>query len=156
MAHMDPRAWRARRATEKSGEGRTLAEIFSHLHNNRLVWLEKSAPYLRRPSRLDPARCTIKQACAALRKSAAACLEMLKEALSEHTIRFYMNGIGFSMKHKWVVGEELRWCWLELGGAALMLQASSDEGGRGHYSAKCDALVQGNTTADHVFCVKVR
>lgn len=85
MAHLDPRAWRARRATGKSGEGRTLAEIFSHLHNNRLVWLEKSAPYLRCPSRLDPARCTIKQACAAHRKSAAACLEMLKEALSEHT-----------------------------------------------------------------------
>jgi lactoylglutathione lyase len=38
------------------------------------------------------------------------------------SVRFYMEGLGFSMKHKWVVDEKLRWCWLELGGAALMLQ----------------------------------
>lgn len=40
IARLDPRAWRAHRATEKSGEGGALAEISSHLHNNRLVWLE--------------------------------------------------------------------------------------------------------------------
>ena len=40
----------------------------------------------------------------------------------EHSIRFYMHGLGFTMKHRWLVDEKLRWCWLELGGAALMLQ----------------------------------
>jgi hypothetical protein len=39
----------------------------------------------------------------------------------EHSIRFDMHGLGFTMKHRWLVDEKLRWCWLELGGAALML-----------------------------------
>jgi lactoylglutathione lyase len=40
----------------------------------------------------------------------------------DRSIRFYIDGLGFNIKHKWVVDEKLRWCWLELGGAALMLQ----------------------------------
>jgi lactoylglutathione lyase len=40
----------------------------------------------------------------------------------DRSIRFYMHGLGFVMKHKWVGDEKVRWCWLELGGAALMLQ----------------------------------
>ena len=40
----------------------------------------------------------------------------------DRSIRFYVDGLGFVMKNKWVVNEQLRWCWLELGGAALMLQ----------------------------------
>ena len=39
-----------------------------------------------------------------------------------------MNGLGFTMKHKWVVDEKLRWRWLELGGAALMLQTYIKDG----------------------------
>ena len=65
----------------------------------------------------------------------------------EHSIRFYMHGLGFTMKHRWLVDEKLRWCWLELGGAALMLQTyvkdsrnapseSSAKGSRSHLSAK--------------------
>jgi len=38
------------------------------------------------------------------------------------SLRFYTEGLGFTVKHKWVVDEKTRWCWLELGGAALMLQ----------------------------------
>ena len=45
----------------------------------------------------------------------------------DRSIRFYMHGLGFSVKHKWVVDEKLRWCWLELGGAALMLQTYMKE-----------------------------
>jgi lactoylglutathione lyase len=45
----------------------------------------------------------------------------------DRSIRFYMYGLGFTMKHKWVVDEKLRWCWLELGGAALMLQTYMKE-----------------------------
>jgi lactoylglutathione lyase len=40
----------------------------------------------------------------------------------DRSLRFYVNGLGFALKNKWVVDEKIRWCWLELGGAALMLQ----------------------------------
>jgi hypothetical protein len=32
------------------------------------------------------------------------------------------------MKNKWVVDERVRWCWLELGGAALMIQEVAKQG----------------------------
>jgi uncharacterized damage-inducible protein DinB len=78
---LDPRAWRAP-APGKKGNGRTIAAIFAHLHNSRLVWLKNSAPHLPCPRPLDPLRCTIKQTSAAHRKSATQCLRMLTDALS--------------------------------------------------------------------------
>jgi uncharacterized damage-inducible protein DinB len=81
LAHLDPRAWRAQLPVSKRG-GRTIAAIFAHLHNSRLVWLRHSAPHLKCPAPLDPARCTLKQAAAAHKKSAAQCLRMLTDALS--------------------------------------------------------------------------
>jgi len=41
------------------------------------------------------------------------------------SLAFYVDGLGFTMKHRWSPegeGDRIRWCWLELGGAALMLQ----------------------------------
>ena len=81
LAHLDRRAWRVD-PPGKKGSGRTIAAIFAHLHNNRLVWLKNSAPHLKCPAALDPARCTMKQAAAAHRKSGVQCLRMLTEALS--------------------------------------------------------------------------
>jgi lactoylglutathione lyase len=46
----------------------------------------------------------------------------------QRSLRFYTEGLGFTIKHKWVVDEKIRWCWLELGGAALMLQQFATEG----------------------------
>ena len=40
----------------------------------------------------------------------------------ERSLRFYVDGLGFTMKLKWIDEGKLRWCWLELGDAALMLQ----------------------------------
>ncbi len=40
----------------------------------------------------------------------------------ERSLRFYIDGLGFTMKHKWVPDGEIRWCWLTLGGASMMLQ----------------------------------
>jgi len=40
----------------------------------------------------------------------------------EASLRYYIDGLGFRMTNKWVDQGKLRWCWLELGGAALMLQ----------------------------------
>ena len=38
------------------------------------------------------------------------------------SLRFYVDGLGFTVALKWVVDEKIRWCRLELGGAALMMQ----------------------------------
>jgi len=40
----------------------------------------------------------------------------------EESVRYYVDGLGFEMTKRWIVDGKLRWCWLELGGAALMLQ----------------------------------
>jgi catechol 2,3-dioxygenase-like lactoylglutathione lyase family enzyme len=42
----------------------------------------------------------------------------------EDSLRFYVDGLGFEMKKKWTPDGDgkVRWCWLELGEAALMLQ----------------------------------
>ena len=38
------------------------------------------------------------------------------------SLRFYIDGLGFEMQHRWIDEGVLRWCWLQLGGAAVMLQ----------------------------------
>jgi uncharacterized damage-inducible protein DinB len=81
LDNLEPRSWRAVLPGAKS-RGRTIAAIFAHLHNNRLVWLKRSAPHLKCPAALDPFRCTMKQAAAAHKKSGAQCLRMLTDALS--------------------------------------------------------------------------
>jgi lactoylglutathione lyase len=40
----------------------------------------------------------------------------------EASLRFYVDGLGFEMTKKWIDDGKLRWCWLQLGDAALMLQ----------------------------------
>ena len=51
----------------------------------------------------------------------------------ERSLRYYRDGLGFTMKLQWVDDGKLRWCWLDLGGASLMLQefASGVSGGEG-------------------------
>ncbi len=46
----------------------------------------------------------------------------------ETSVRFYVDGLGFTMTKTWIDEDKLRWCWLELGGAALMLQEFAREG----------------------------
>ncbi|MFZ3343290.1 MAG: VOC family protein [Terriglobales bacterium] len=47
----------------------------------------------------------------------------------EASLRFYMDGLGFEMKNSWIPDRaedkpdgRIRWCWLQLGNASLMLQ----------------------------------
>jgi lactoylglutathione lyase len=47
----------------------------------------------------------------------------------ESSLRFYVDGLGFRMKNHWMPDQaedhpdgRIRWCWLELGEAAIMLQ----------------------------------
>ncbi len=46
----------------------------------------------------------------------------------EASLRFYVDGLGFGMTHRWVDEGKLRWCCLSLGGASLMLQEFRREG----------------------------
>jgi lactoylglutathione lyase len=40
----------------------------------------------------------------------------------EASLRFYIDGLGFQRTNQWIVDGKIRWCWLQLGGVALMLQ----------------------------------
>jgi lactoylglutathione lyase len=40
----------------------------------------------------------------------------------EASLRYYVDGLGFEMTNQWIDEGKLRWCWLQHGGAALMLQ----------------------------------
>ena len=46
----------------------------------------------------------------------------------EESVRYYVGGLGFQMTKRWMDEGRLRWCWLQLGGAALMLQEFWKEG----------------------------
>ena len=40
----------------------------------------------------------------------------------ETSLRFYVDGLGCVMTNQWLPEGRVRWCWLRLGEAALMLQ----------------------------------
>lgn len=84
LAHLDPRLWRAK---PPAGKGRTIAAIFSHVHNTRRKFLRLSAPHLKLPRELDRTRCRIEEAKVALAESARRCEEMLRESLLSGGIR---------------------------------------------------------------------
>ena len=77
IEHLDPTAWRAK----PPGKVRTIAAIFTHMHNVRSKWVRLTAPHLKVPRQLNRAHCTPQQARAGLAESAARCAEMLAEAL---------------------------------------------------------------------------
>ena len=98
IQHLDPAAWAARlpsaklstsqpptagssAATRKSTT-RTIAAIFTHMHNVRTKWVRLTAPHLKIPRQLNRSHCTPQQARAGLAESAARCAEMLAEALA--------------------------------------------------------------------------
>lgn len=46
----------------------------------------------------------------------------------EVSLRFYIDGLGFQMTTKWIDEGKLRWCWLQHGNAAIMLQEYRKQG----------------------------
>ena len=38
------------------------------------------------------------------------------------SLGFYVDGLGFTIKYRWVPDGRIRWCWLERDGVVLMLQ----------------------------------
>jgi uncharacterized damage-inducible protein DinB len=79
IEHLDPAAWKAK----PPGNARTIAAIFTHMHNVRTKWVRLTAPHLGVPAQLNRAHCTPRQAREGLAESAARCAQMLGEALSE-------------------------------------------------------------------------
>ncbi len=77
IEHLDPAFWRAK----PPGKARSIAAIFTHMHNVRTKWVRLTAPHLKVPRQLNRANCTPRQARAGLAESAARCAEMLAEAL---------------------------------------------------------------------------
>jgi uncharacterized damage-inducible protein DinB len=77
LEHLDPAAWN----TKPPGNVRTIAALFTHMHNVRIKWIRLTAPHLQVPAQLNRAHCTPRQASAAFAESAARCAEMLAEAL---------------------------------------------------------------------------
>jgi uncharacterized damage-inducible protein DinB len=81
LEHLDPRAWRLKHPGDSAG-ARPIVAIVTHVHNIRRKWIRLSAPKMKLPAELDRARCTQKQARAALADSARFCAEMIREALA--------------------------------------------------------------------------
>jgi uncharacterized damage-inducible protein DinB len=101
--HLDSEAWRAK----PPGGVRTVAAIFTHMHNIRSKWIRLTAPHLKLPPQLDRSTCTPRQARTALAESAAVCGEMLAEALGDSAggriRKFRRDGWG----SPWPVGVEM-------------------------------------------------
>ena len=101
IEHLDPAAWTAK----APGGTRTIAAIFTHMHNVRTKWIRLTAPHLRVPPQLNRTHCTPQQARAGLEKSAARCAEMLAEALGggNRIRKFHRDG----WARPWPVGVEM-------------------------------------------------
>jgi len=102
IEHLDPAAWKAK----PPGKVRTIAAIFTHMHNVRCKWVRLTAPHLKAPLELNRARCTPEQARAGLAESAACCAEMLAEALGGsggRVEKFLRDG----WARPWPVGPEM-------------------------------------------------
>src|SRR3979409_1604871 len=102
IEHLDPVAWNAK----PPGKVRSIAAIFTHMHNVRTKWVRLTAPRLKLPPQLNRTRCTPRQARAGLAESSARCSEMLAEALgsSEGRIeKFRRDGWGAA----WPPGPEM-------------------------------------------------
>jgi uncharacterized damage-inducible protein DinB len=109
IEHLDPAAWNAKLPStltaKPSGSVRTIAAIFTHMHNARTKWVRLTAPHLKVPTQLNRAHCTPRQARAALAESADCCAEMLAEALGGggRVEKFLRDGWAKS----WPVGPEM-------------------------------------------------
>src|SRR5882724_4987866 len=101
LSHLDHRAWRAQPPGEK-GSGRTIAATFAHLHNVRRKWLRLTAPHLKCPPRLDPSRCTMKQATATHRRCGGHCLGIMTEAVTAKASIFFVKSLPRDWTITWI------------------------------------------------------
>jgi len=55
-----------------------------------------------------------------------AVVPLLMVTSMERSLAFYIDGLGFTIQNRWIPDGRLRWCWMSLGGAALMLQEATE------------------------------
>jgi uncharacterized damage-inducible protein DinB len=102
IEHLDAAAWNAK----PPGKARSIAAIFTHIHNVRTKWVRLTAPHLKVPRQLHRAHCTPKRARAGLAESAASCEKMLADALGGsggRITKFVRDG----WARPWPVGPEM-------------------------------------------------
>ena len=103
LEHLDERVWQAE---PPPGHGRTIAAIFAHMHNVRHMWLVVSAKDKPAPPKVDRAKVTIKQAQAALAKSAIAMRDLLATGVvhPQGRIKDFPPGVagffGYAVSHE--------------------------------------------------------
>jgi uncharacterized damage-inducible protein DinB len=78
LEHLDERAWRAE---PPGGKGRTIADIFAHIHNVRHMWLVAAAKELPIPDKLDRRTCSLQDVKRGLKITAECCAHLLAAAL---------------------------------------------------------------------------
>ena len=88
IGHLAPAAW----TSKPPGNVRTIAAIFTHLHNVRAKWIRLTAPHLKVPAQLNRAHCTPQQARKALAESAAICEQMLADVEAGRIQQFVRDG----------------------------------------------------------------
>ena len=103
IEHLDPAAWRAK--PPGKSKVRTIAAIFTHMHNVRTKWVRLTAPHLKVPAQLHRSHCTPRQARTGLAESATRCAEMLAEALGGGSCvkKFHRDG----WARPWPAGPEM-------------------------------------------------
>jgi hypothetical protein len=103
IEHLDPAAWKAK----PPGKARTIAAIFTHMHNVRTKWVRLTVPHLKVPPQLNRTHCTPQQARAGLAESAARCAEMLAEALGGggHVKQFRRDGCATCFRTKLTIAD---------------------------------------------------
>ena len=101
IEHLERAAWSAK----PPGKVRSIAAIFTHMHNVRRKWVRLTAPHLKVPRQLNRSKCTPQQARVGLAESAARCEEMLAEALGGEgrVERFHRDG----WARPWPAGVEM-------------------------------------------------
>jgi catechol 2,3-dioxygenase-like lactoylglutathione lyase family enzyme len=55
-------------------------------------------------------------------QNVTAVVPLLMVTSMERSLAFYIDGLGFTIQNRWIPDGRLRWCWMSVGGAALMLQ----------------------------------
>ena len=56
-----------------------------------------------------------------------ACTALLMVTSMERSLAFYIDGLGFTIQNRWIPDGHLRWVWMSLGGASLMLQEATGD-----------------------------
>ena len=70
IEHLDPTAWKAKPPTAKPpGKARSIAAIFTHMHNVRCKWVRLTAPHLKIATQLNRAHCAPQQVLAVMENS---------------------------------------------------------------------------------------